>query len=193
MGQTTVGYSEGLKGKQVAQVTAGWWNSLQASISTSEQGAHTNHLPSPVSEQGPYQGIVICHAGTNPVLSLMGCLQAVGKARLVKWKSSLGNSCARCHVWSPGILSHGVHCDMMILVLQALSGLSFLQTAVKIQLVSNSLAYVPQWGHLQHQVAVNKTCSVFSQGLVNKVEIVRYGVAVLLLLCWVREVVMSKS
>lgn len=61
MGQTTVGYSGGLKGKQVAQVTAGWWNSLQASISTSEQGAHTNHLPSPVSEQGPYQGIVICH------------------------------------------------------------------------------------------------------------------------------------
>lgn len=79
---------------------------------------------------------------------------------------------------------------MVLLLLQAPPALprgTVLHTAEKNQLVCNSLLHVQQCGPFTALNNPNKTCSVISLVLMNKVESVREGVAVVLLLCWVLQ------
>lgn len=62
--------------------------------------------------------------------------------------------------------------------------LTLLHTVEKKELVH---LHVPHWGSFTAPSNPSKTCS----GLVNKVKSVRDGVAAHLLLCWVREMVVS--
>lgn len=89
--------------------------------------------------------------------------------------SKTGHSCTRCCVWSLGILQP--------LLLQALPGLppgTLHHTDEEKLLVFNSLLHVQQWGPFTALDEPNKTCSVISLGLMNKVESVREGLAILL-------------
>lgn len=89
-----------------------------------------------------------------------------------------------------GTFSSGVHCEMVSLLLQALPGLprgTLRHAAEKKQLVYNSLLHAQQQGPFTALSNPNKTCSVISLGLVNKVESVREGLAIFLLLCWVLQ------
>lgn len=89
----------------------------------------------------------------------------------------------------PGSFSRSGHCETVLLLLQALPGLScgiLPHTAEKNQLDCNLLLHLQQWGPFTALNNPNKTCCVISLGLTNKVEGVREGRAILLLLCWVR-------
>lgn len=72
---------------------------------------------------------------------------------------------------------------MVPLLLQALPGLppgTLHHTDEEKLLVFNSLLHVQQWGPFIALDEPNKTCSVISLGLMNKVESVREGLAILL-------------